>query len=128
MLFRSHELERSIFPTPLHISIEGDKNMHDALPRARSPLLEEPSSIDECMEIPPSMEGQDQGSLIDDEEFSNICEEDVQRRDKSDVPTRGDPSPHGYGKGAIDSIRGALISLQGVPNDPTCGNQSTILE
>jgi len=28
------------------------------------------------MEVPPSREGQDQGSLIDDEAFSNIDEED----------------------------------------------------
>ena len=64
-----HELKRSIFPTPLHISIEGDKNMHDALPRAISPLLDEPSSIDEDIGFPPSREYQDQGSLIDDEAF-----------------------------------------------------------
>ena len=71
------------------------------MPRARSPLLEEPSSIDEDMEIPPSREDQDQGSLIDDEEFSNIDEEDVKRRDNSAIPSRGYPSPHGDGKGSI---------------------------
>ena len=69
-----HELERSILPTPLHIFVEGDKNMHDSFPRERSPLLEEPSSIDESyidedMEVPPSKEEQYQGSLIDDEAF-----------------------------------------------------------
>ena len=67
-----HDLERSIFPTPRHIFVKGDKNMHDALPRARYPLLEESSSIDEDIEFPPSRENQDQGSLIDDEAFSNI--------------------------------------------------------
>jgi len=40
----------------------------------------------------------------------------------------GDPSPHGGGEGAITSIRGARVSLQGVSNDSTCGNQNTIPE
>ena len=123
-----HELERSILPTPLLISIEGDRNMHDALPRERSPLLEEPSSIDEDMEVPPSRVDQDQGSLIDDEAFSHINEEDEHRRANNIVPLGGDPSPHGDGRGSIASIRGALVSLQGVPNDLTCGNQGTIPE
>ena len=30
-----HELERSIAPTPLQISIEVDKNLYDTFPRAR---------------------------------------------------------------------------------------------
>ena len=51
-----HELERSILPNPLHIFDEGDKNMHGTLPRARSPYFEEPSSIGEDMEKPPSRE------------------------------------------------------------------------
>ena len=63
------------------------------------------------MEIPPSREDQDQGSLIDDEEISNIDEEDEQRRANNVVPLREYRSPHGVGKGAIDSIGGALVSL-----------------
>ena len=80
------------------------------------------------MEKPPSREDQDQGSLIDDEAISHIDEEDEQGRENNVVPLGEDPSPHGDGKGAIASIRGALVSLQGVPNDLTCGNQSTIPE
>ena len=38
------------------------------------------------------------------------------------------PSPHGGEKGAIASTRGALVSLQGVPNVFACGNQGTIPE
>ena len=39
-----HELERSIAPNPLQISIDGDKNLYDTLPREKSPLQEELSS------------------------------------------------------------------------------------
>ena len=77
MLFRStlHELERPIEPTPLHI-FKGDRNMYDNFPRARSPFIEEPSSIFEDMEFPPSRDDQDQGSLIEDEAFSYMEEEE----------------------------------------------------
>ena len=102
--------------------------MHNTFPREISPLLEEPSSIDEDMEIPPSREDQDLGSLIDDEAFSNIGEEDEKRRANSVVPLGEDPLPHGGGKGAIASIRGSLVTLKGVSNDLTCGNQTTIPE
>ena len=61
---------------------------------------------------PPSREDQDQGSLIDDEASSHIDEEDEQRRANNVVPLGEDTSPHGGGKGAIASIREALLSLQ----------------
>ena len=44
------------------------------------------------------------------------------------VTLGGDPSPHGGERGAISSTRGALVSLQGVPNIFACGYQDIILE
>ena len=70
-----HELERPIKPTPLHI-FKGDKNMHDSIPREKSPLLKEPSSSCEDMEFLPSRDDQDQGSLTEDEAFSYMEEEE----------------------------------------------------
>ena len=78
------------------------------------------------MEVPPSREDQDQGSLIDDDLFSYIDGEDENRRTNNAIPLGRDPSPHGGKKGAIASNRGALVSLQGVSNDSTCGSQDII--
>ena len=71
-----HELERSVMPTPLQISVEGDKNLCDTFPKERSPLHEEISSQKEVMDIPLSKEDQDLRSLIDNEVFSNIDEKE----------------------------------------------------
>ena len=67
------------------------------------------------MEIPPSRENQDLGSLIVDEVFSNIDEEEEQRGSNSIVTSEGEPSPNGDGHEAIASSRGAFSSLQKVP-------------
>ena len=107
---------------------EGDEDMYDGLLREISRLCEGPSSIFEVMEVLPSRDDQDLGSLLDDEVISLIDGEDEHMRSNNAVILGGDPSPHGGEKGAIASIRGALVSLQGVPNDSTCGNQGTILE
>ena len=112
-----HELERSIIPTPLQISIKGDRNFNDTLPRARSPLQEELSSKNEDMEIPPSREDQDLGSLIVDEVFSNIDEEEEQKGSNNIITLGGEPSPHGDGHEVIASIIGAFASLQEVPKE-----------
>ena len=70
---------------PLLIS-KGDKNMYDGFIRARSPYYKGPFSTCDDMEIPPSRDDQDLGSLIDDEAFLHIDEEDEQRRNTSTVP------------------------------------------
>ena len=70
-----YELERPIEPTPLHI-FKGNKKMHDSFPRETSPFLEEPSSICEDTESSPSWDDRDQGSLIEDEAFSYMEEEE----------------------------------------------------
>ena len=74
-----HTLEGTMKQTPFHIS-EGGENMYGGLPRARSPFYEGPSSICENMEVLPSRDDQDLGSLIDDEAFSFFDEEDEHRR------------------------------------------------
>ena len=71
-----HELERPTMKNPLQISIGGDENLCDTLPRARSPLHEDIYSQKEVMEIPPSKEDQDLRSLVDSEVFSNIDEKE----------------------------------------------------
>lgn len=76
--------------TPFHIS-EGDENMYDGLLRERSPLCEGPSSICEDMEVIPSTDDQDPGSLLDDEDFSIIDGEDEHRRSNSTILLGGDP-------------------------------------
>ena len=68
-----------------HIS-KGDKNIFDGFLRARSPFCEGPSSICDDMEVPLSRDDQYLGSLIDDEEFSYIDEEDEQRINTSAIP------------------------------------------
>ena len=69
------------------------------------------------MDIPPSREDQDLGSLIIDEVFSNINEEEEQRGSNSVVTSEGEPSPHEDGHEAIASTRGAFASLQKVPKE-----------
>ena len=39
-----------------------------------------------------------------------------------------DPSPHGDERGAIASMGGVLVSMQGIPSILTCGNHGTILD
>ena len=60
-------------------------------PRAKSPLHEEISSQEEDMEILPSKEDQDLRSLIDDEAFSTIEEEE---EEANTVMKRAHPVPH----------------------------------
>ena len=69
------------------------------------------------MDIPPSREDQDLGSLIVDEVFSNINEEEEQRGSNNTITLGGEPSPHGDGHEVITSIRGFFASLQKVPKE-----------
>ena len=78
-----HELERTTMKTPLQISIGGDENLCDTLPRVRSPLHENNSSQKEVMEIPLSKEYQDPRSLVDNELFPNM----MRRKNKKVVAT-----------------------------------------
>ena len=75
-------------------------------------MCEGPSSICEVMEVIPSRDDQDLGSLLDDEVISLIDGEDEHERSNNTVILGGDPSTHGGDKGAIASTRGALVSLQ----------------
>ena len=93
------------------------------MPRAKSPLHEELSSQEEDREIPPSKEGQDLRSLIDDEAFSNI-EEKV--GENSVVMTRSHLRPHEEEYGALSPRRETLALLKGVPRNLTYGYCGTI--
>lgn len=64
-----HGLARSINSAPFQKTIEGEGNLYDTFPKAKSPLHEDISSQEEDMEIPPSKEDQYLRSLIDDEAF-----------------------------------------------------------
>ena len=83
-----HGLGGSINPTPFLKTIEEDVNLFYTLPRERSPSNEELSSQEEDMEIPPSKEDQDLRSLIDDEVFPTIEEEEEKVGDYNTVMTR----------------------------------------
>ena len=91
--------------------------MYDTLPRARSPLQEELSCQKEDMEIPPSREDQDLGSLIIDEVFSNIDEKEEQRGSNIAITSGEEPSLHRDGHEVIASIRGAFASLKKFPKE-----------
>ena len=78
------------------------------------------------MEISFSKEGQDKGPLNEDAVSSINNEEEEQEGGKNAATSGVDIIPHGEVNGAIAPIRGALISLQGVPNNLTCVEQGTI--
>lgn len=122
-----HAREGNMKQTPLHIS-RGEENWNDDLLEARPPLYEGHSSICEVMEVLPSREDQGLGSLLDDEVISIINGEDEHKRTNNAIMLGGDPSPHGGERGAIYSMRGVLVSMQGIRRISTCGNHGTILK
>ena len=67
---------------------------------------------------------------LDVEDYAALSskEENVHRRTHNAVSLEEDPSPHGDEKGVIASMGGVLVSMQGIPRDSKCGNQSIILE
>ena len=89
-----HGLEGSLNSAPFQKPIEGDGNLYHVFPRAKSPLHEDLSLQEEDVEIPPSKEDQDLRSLIVDEVFSTIEEEEEKAGDNSTVMTREHRIPH----------------------------------
>ena len=91
--------------------------MYDTLPRERSPLHEE---------IPPSREDQNLRSLIVDEVFSNINEEEENASGNNIVISREHPVPHEEEGVVISPKRETLAHLQGFPKNLTYEDHGTV--
>ena len=91
--------------------------MYETFPRARSPLHEE---------IPPSKEDQDLRSLIVDEVFSHIDEEEEKAGGNNAIISRAHLVPHEEEDGALAPKKETLARLQGVPKNLTYRDLGTV--